>query len=406
MHINTDRLKKSLDTVNAINQTAEGGVTRLALSDEDKAGRELLKKWAEEADLVLRVDDLGNMYARRVGVEPHELPVCMGSHMDTQPNSGQYDGLLGVLAGLEVLRTLKDNNVITRYPIELINWTNEEGVRFVPALTGSGVIVGTFDTQWAYNLIDKDGKMFADELARIGYLGEKSNRLSKARAFLEVHVEQGPILETEGYPVGVVTDILGMTWLEITIYGQADHAGPSPMSTRHDPMFAAAAVIGEIREKIKAYGDPVVTTVGRISALPGSINIIPGEVTFTLDFRHFVADGLKEIQDEVMKILKKVCMQEGTSFNVKELWTIPPTHFNEKIVNTIEEAANALKIPNRRIISGAGHDAKYISEMVPTGMIFVRSLGGKSHCPQELSSTEDIGKATQVLLDTILKLAN
>jgi len=404
LHINAERLKASMDQINEIEVTEEGGMNRLALTDSDKQARDLLKKWMEEAGLEVRIDDMGTMYGRRPGTDPNALPVCLGSHMDTQPNGGKYDGLLGVMGPLEVIRSLNDNNVHTKHPIEVINWTNEEGARFEPPLLASGVVAGIFESDWVYGLKSPEGKTYLEELQRIGYQGDRNNRLKNAKALVEMHIEQGPVMEADNQGVGVVKGILGITWLEITIKGEADHAGPSPMSLRHDALMAASKAIVGIRERILRHGDPVVATVGRITTSTSTINIIPGTVTFTLDIRHKDSGALDDLETEVNEVLEQVCQEEGTSFKINRLWNNSPTHFDETVVNTIGEAAKSVGLPDYRIISGAGHDAKYIAEIIPAGMIFVRSMGGKSHCPEELSSWDDIALGTEVLYESVLRL--
>lgn len=405
MRINIDRFKKCMDQINDISTTLEGGVNRLALTDEDLKARELLKFWIKEEGMEFRFDDAGNMYGRLEGSDPGQAPVCVGSHLDTQPNGGKYDGTLGVLAGLEVIRTIKENNIKTKRPIELINWTNEEGARFKPPVTGSGLVAGFFDIEWVHNLRDENGIKFKDELVRIGYLGDRKNRLNNANSYLEMHIEQGPVLENLGYSTGLVTGILGIKWLDVIIYGMADHAGPSPMTLRRDALMTAANSIVKMREHVLSYGDPVVVTVGQISAFPGTTNIIPGMVKFTVDLRHYSDEGFKKLEKEVTEIINGVCKQEGTSSEINIMWSNPPTFFNENVLKIIEEAMNESALPIFRINSGAGHDANYISEIVPTGMLFVRSIGGKSHCPEEYSRLEDIEQAIQVLLKSVIKLS-
>jgi len=405
MLINVDRFKKTMEQVNEIAVTSEGGVNRLALTDEDLQARQLLKAWMDEEDMAFRFDDAGNMYGTLEGSDPDQPSVCVGSHLDTQPNGGKYDGALGVLSGLEVIRTIRENNITTRRSIELINWTNEEGARFEPPLIGSGLVAGIFEKDWVHNLQDRNGIRFKDELVRIGYLGDESNRLNNAHAYLEMHIEQGPVLEKEGFPTGLVTGILGIKWFDITITGQADHAGPSPMSSRCDALMSTANILMKLKEHILNYGDPIVVTVGQISASPGTTNIIPGQVKFTVDLRHYTEKGLENLEKEMIEIIDAVCSKEGTSYEIAKLWSNPPTKFDDNIINTVEEAFKESNVPVFKITSGAGHDAKYISDIIPTGMLFVKSIGGKSHCPEEHSTYEDMGQAIQVLLSSVLKLA-
>lgn len=402
--IDLERLRRTLEAVNSVAVTEEGGVNRVALTDADRAGRDLLADWMREIDLEVRTDDLGTMYGRREGTEPVP-PVAFGSHLDSVPNGGRFDGALGVLAGLEVMRVVHDQDIQTRHPLELVNFTNEEGVRFEPAMMASGVLAGQFAPEYVYSRKDRAGLTFSDELERIGYRGAAEHRLRDAAAFLELHVEQGPVLEAEDYPVGIVEGIQGITWMETTFTGQADHAGPTPMSLRQDAMVAAARLIASVQEMARRIGDPAVATVGRIEAQPGVINVIPGRVIVSVDVRHPDAESLAEMEAEVRRLTEEVAAAEQVKGAVEHIWTSPPTPFDPQVIGALDATAQEQNISYHRMVSGAGHDAKYMAEIVPTAMIFARSLGGKSHCPEEETDWADIQQAARLLLHTVLRLA-
>ncbi|MGI6552184.1 MAG: M20 family metallo-hydrolase [Bacillota bacterium] len=405
MQINVERLKNTMDVINGISVTSEGGIDRVALSDADKKARDMFKQWMMEEGLSVRIDDLGNMYGRRPGFDDNSPPICLGSHLDTQPNGGKFDGTLGVISALEIIRALNDHNIQTRYPIEIINWTNEEGARFQPALMGSGVIAGIFDQQQIYETKDAAGRKFIDELKRIDYLGQASNRLTDAKAYLELHIEQGPVLEQAGYGVGIVTGVSGSCWLKVTIKGTANHAGTCPMSMREDALVCAAKGIVEMREKIKSLDDSALITIGEINALPGVLNIIPEEAVFTVDLRCPDEKVLLSSEKMVFEILEKACGEERTTYNVEKIWYSSPLSFAEDIIMELEKASEALGIPALKLVSGANHDAKSMAKITPSGMVFVKSIGGRSHCPEELSEWKDIEAAANLLLKTIISLS-
>lgn len=404
VRINEERFKKRMDAINSIAVTAEGGMMRLALSDADKTARDLLKSWMEEAGMLLLVDDLGTMHGYLPGFDKEALPIGIGSHMDTQPNGGKYDGVYGVLAGLEAVCTLVDNGIVTNSPLAVINWTNEEGARFVPPMLASGTVVGNFDVGWVYDRKDKDGIKYVDELKRIGYMGSKTNRFERAKAYIEPHIEQGPVLNSQGYNLGIVTGALGITGLDVTIKGQANHAGTTPMSNRKDALMTAAQAMLEIRKSTIEYGDPAVITMGIISASPASKNIIPGEVYFSIDMRHDNDDDLTTLEQNAIEIIKSVCAENGMDSSIERYWRADPVHFDEGMVNAIETVVNRLNVNAKKVISGAGHDAVFISNMVPTGMLFVPSVNGMSHCPQEETRWEDLVSGVEALTDIILEI--
>ena len=405
LRVDGDRLNRSLQELAAIGATPGGGVTRLALTDEDRAGRDLLRQWMADAGLTVRIDDLGTMVGRRPGRQDNLPPVQIGSHIDTVRQGGRYDGALGVLGGLEVIRTLNDTGIATERPVELINWTNEEGVRFEPAMMASGVAAGHFSVEEVYRKTDRDGLKFGEELTRIGYRGEAASRPGPAAAYFELHIEQGPVLESRDAPVGTVEGILGITWIDITVSGHADHAGPSPLSLRHDALLAAARIVTAVREIAAEWGDPVVGTVGRFDVAPNMINVIPGKVTLSVDFRHPHERGLERMVAALEERCVRIATDTGTAIDLNRFWTIAPTAFDPTLIAAVDRATAALGLPPQRLWSGAGHDAKYVAEITPTAMIFVRSRGGLSHCEDEYSSPEDITAGANVLLSAVLKAA-
>lgn len=403
MRINADRLHESLRQLASIGATPGGGVTRLALSPEDRTARNLLRRWLDEAGLRVRIDDFGNMTARRAGTESGAA-VIMASHIDTVRRGGRYDGAYGVLAALEVMRTLNDLGVTTLRPLELVNWTNEEGVRFEPAMMASGAVAGRFTPAYVYDRTDRDGARFGDELERIGYKGDRKDRPGPAAAYLELHVEQGPVLEDAGVPVGVVEGIVGITWSEVVAGGRADHAGPSPMALRQDALVAAARLIAGV-DSIARSVEGAVGTVGRIAAEPNVINTIPGKVTMSVDLRHGDPATLATLFAGMERLAQEISTQTGVTMDVNRFWTSEPTPFAAEVVDAVQAAADELGLPTCRVWSGAGHDAKYMQEIVPSAMIFARSINGLSHCEQEYSTPEDLEAGANVLLRAALRLA-
>jgi N-carbamoyl-L-amino-acid hydrolase len=403
MRINADRLHESLRQLARIGATPGGGVTRLALSPEDRTARDLLRRWMEEAALRVRIDDLGNITGRRAGAQSGAA-VLMASHIDTVRRGGRYDGAYGVLAALEVMRTLNDSGVTTAKPLEMVNWTNEEGVRFEPAMTASGTVAGRFTPEYVYERTDAAGARFGDELERIGYKGDRRDRPGPIAAYLELHIEQGPVLEDAGTPVGVVEGIVGITWSEVTAEGHADHAGPSPMPLRRDALVAAARVISGVEEMAKTV-EGAVGTVGRIAAEPNVINTIPGKVTFSVDLRHSDPSTLDTLYASLERMGRDIAALTGVTIGVDRFWTSEPTPFATEVVEAVQAAADELEVPTRRVWSGAGHDAKYMQDVAPSAMIFARSINGLSHCEQEYSAPEDLEAGANVLLRAALRLA-
>ncbi|HEV2439894.1 MAG TPA: Zn-dependent hydrolase [bacterium] len=402
--INGDRLWSSLMTMAEIGKTPGGGVRRLALSDEDRAARDRLAEWLGAAGLTVRIDDLGNMYGRRGGAESGAAPVVFGSHLDTVPTGGRFDGVLGVMGALEVIRALDDAGIRTRAPLEMVNWTNEEGARFAPAMLASGVVSGRFTREEAYAARDAGGRSFGGELARIGYQGEAANRLRECAAYLELHVEQGPVLERAGRQVGVLEGIEGISWSRLEVTGRAAHAGPTPTADRRDALVAAAKLVLLARDAAE-HLEGVRTTIGRVEVSPNTVNVIPGRVEMTLDVRSRRDAGL----DETLRAADESCRAVEESDRVEarrtEFWRSPVTPFSPTVIAAVAGAAKGRGFSAARLWAGAGHDAKYMADRFPTGMIFVPSKDGLSHNEAEWTPPEDCARGAAVLLDAVLALA-
>ena len=404
MRIDRKRLEQSMEELGRIGATERGGLTRVALTDEDKRGRDLLVRWMREAELRVTVDQMGNIFGERAG-EPGQPPVMMGSHADSVPTGGKYDGQLGVLCALETIRVLNEHRVRTRHPVTLVIFTNEEGARFQPAMIASGVMAGKIALEDAYNTRDKDGLRLVDELERIGYLGSEPCVPRPIRAYLELHIEQGPFLEEEGRAVGVVEGIVAIAWSRVTIHGVQDHAGPTPMRIRHDALVAAAEVVSGVRAIARELGGELVTTVGNLVVTPNIPNAIPGRVALSIDMRDpsdAVLDRARAILD---RLVREACQREGVRYELDHYWRVPATPFAPDVVGAIERAARATGAGHRRILSGAGHDAQYMAAIGPTGMVFVPSRGGRSHCEEEFTPIDDIEHGANTLLGAALELA-
>ncbi|MYL19951.1 hydantoinase/carbamoylase family amidase [Halobacillus litoralis] len=401
--INEERLFRMLSKSSETGAIPGNGLRRLALSDQDQEMRNIYKEWCEEAGLKLRIDDLGNMYARREG-KNNLPPVVVGSHLDTQPAGGRFDGILGVLLALEVVQTLNDNGIETERPLEIVNFTNEEGVRFEPPMLGSGGIAGVFDQAYVYSRKDADGFSFLEELERIGYKGEEGNRLGDFHSFLELHIEQGPILEGEDKQIGVVEGVQGISWLEVTLKGEADHAGPTPMHLRKDALMAAAEIMNQLEKDIATTD--ITVTVGKISVSPNSVNCVPGEVHFTVDIRSANDKLRKQAFEGTKHTIRRVSEDREVRVEMTELWETEKIDFDSSITEVIENRATELGYSSKRMLSGAGHDAKYVNNLGPTAMIFVPSVNGKSHVPSELTLDRDIVSGANTLYHTVLTLSN
>jgi N-carbamoyl-L-amino-acid hydrolase len=404
MKIDRRRLEQSIEELGRIGQTPRGGLTRLALTDEDKRGRDWMVARMREAGLSVTVDQMGNIFGLRGG-EAALPPVIMGSHVDSVPTGGRYDGQLGVLCGLEVIRTLNDEQIRTRYPVTLAIFTNEEGARFQPAMIASGVMAGKIALEDAYNARDKDGIRLVDELERIGYLGAEPCVARPFRAYLELHIEQGPLLEEDALSVGVVEGIVAIAWSRLTIHGVQDHAGPTPMRIRHDALVAAAEVVAGVRRIASEIGGDLVTTVGNLVVTPNIVNAIPGRVTLSIDMRDPRDATLDRALGRLEPIVRDACEREGVRYELEHYWRVPYTPFDRDVVDAVERAATAAGARHRRIRSGAGHDAQYMAAIGPAGMVFVPSRDGRSHCEEEFTPIGDIDYGARTLLMAALDLA-
>jgi N-carbamoyl-L-amino-acid hydrolase len=389
-----------------IGGTPKGGVCRLALTDLDKQGRDLFVSWCEEAGCTVSVDKMGNIFARRAGTDDSLPPVVMGSHLDTQPTGGKFDGIYGVLSGLEVIRALNDNNIQTKHPIEASVWTNEEGSRFPPAMVASGVFAGVFDLEYGLSRADLDGKTMGEELKRIGYDGDLEMGNREFKAFFEAHIEQGPILEHEEKTIGVVTDAQGQRWYEVKFTGQESHAGPTPMSTRKDALVGAARLVDQVNKIGLANAPLACATVGLLQVFPNSRNVIPGEVFFTVDFRHPDDAVLSKMDAALREFAQTTAKELGLEMEFEEIWYSPPVPFNKSCVDSVREAAQASGYSHRDIVSGAGHDACYISRVAPTAMVFVPCENGISHNESENADPADLEAGCNVLIQAVLLQAN
>lgn len=400
--INGERLKNELERFADFGRTENNGVTRLSLSEEDRLARDYFRSCCEELGMTVKVDDMGCMYATLEGTEAAP-PIVMGSHLDSVKKGGRFDGVLGVVAGLEVVRTIVDNQIKPKIPITVVNFTNEEGARFEPSMMASGVISGKFEKTTMLQKVDVDGITFEKALQASGYAGDRENRLEEATAFLELHIEQGPILEKEAISIGVVECVVGMVCYEIEVTGESDHAGTTPMNMRKDALFAVNNLLNEIRSKLATLDNELVFTTGRLNVLPNIHTVIPNKVVFTLEARHKNPEIMRQVE-EIILALPNISLNEGCEIKTKKLWDRQTVWFDEKICSSLEQSAQTLGYSNKRMVSGAGHDAQFIASMVPTAMLFVPSINGKSHSEVELTTWEDCERGVNVLLDTVLTL--
>ena len=404
--INGERLLSRLSEMAQIGATPKGGVCRAALTDEDKAGRDLFIKWCQAAGCTVTIDKIGNIFAHRAGASDDQAAVMAGSHLDSQPTGGKFDGVYGVLAGLEVVETLNDAGISTQHAVEIVSWTNEEGARFAPGLTGSGVYAGVFDLETELLRSDRNGFILGEELRRIGYAGQAPIGGRRVKAAIEIHIEQGPVLEAEGTAIGVVSGIQGLRWYDLIFEGQEAHAGTTPMGKRHDPVAGAVRAMQRIYALVDRLAPQGRATFGDIKVEPGSRNTVPGRFTATLDFRHPEASVLEAADREIRSIVESECQAAGLEGRVEEIWYMPPVSFAPECVEAIMRSVNDLGYSALEMISGAGHDALYLSQIIPTGMIFVPSENGLSHNELENTKPEDLICGANVLLHTILNLAD
>ncbi|AAY92945.1 Zn-dependent hydrolase [Pseudomonas protegens] len=403
--INRERLWQSLMDLARLGATAKGGVCRLALTDLDRQARDLFVRWCEEAGCSVSVDGIGNIFARRAGRDPTRAPVMTGSHIDTQPTGGKFDGCYGVMAGLEVIRTLNDLGLETQAPIEVVVWTNEEGSRFPPCMMGSGVFAGKFDLADTLAKQDEQGLSVGAELQRIGYAGPRAVFGHPVGAYFEAHIEQGPVLEDRQTTIGVVMGCLGQKWFDLTLGGVEAHAGPTPMHLRKDALVGAAQVVSAVNRIAHAHQPHACGTVGCLSLHPGSRNVIPGQVQMTLDLRHLHADRLQAMVDEVRQVIEDSCRQHGLSFELTATADFPPLDFDPACVAAVRQGAEHLGLSHMDIVSGAGHDAIFIAELGPAGMIFVPCEGGISHNEIENAAPQDLADGCAVLLRAMVNAA-
>jgi beta-ureidopropionase / N-carbamoyl-L-amino-acid hydrolase len=406
--VNGERLWASLMELAQIGATEKGGVCRLAASDLDGKARRLFIRWCEEAGCSVTVDRIGNIFARRPGRNPELPPVMAGSHLDTQPTGGKFDGAYGVMAGLEVVRSLNDLGYETEAPIEIVAWTNEEGSRFSPAMVGSGAFTGVFALETALATRDNNAAelTLGSELARIGFAGSMPVGGRQVRAYFEAHIEQGPILEAAGLPVGIVTGAQGQRWYEITVLGQEAHAGPTPMPRRRDALVGAARMIDAVNRIGHAHAPYACATVGFVQVSPNSRNTIPGRVFLTVDFRHPEDAVLTAMDRELRDACAAAGATQSLDVAVEEFWYFPPTPFDPILVGAVREAAAAQGYQHQDIVSGAGHDAVYMARMAPSAMIFVPCVGGISHNEIEDAKPEDLTAGCNVLLNALLDSAD
>ncbi|MEO3432921.1 Zn-dependent hydrolase [Inquilinus sp. CAU 1745] len=405
LRINEQRLWDTLMETAEFGKTAKGGIKRLTVSDLDRKVRDWFVARCEEAGCTVTVDDMGNIYAVRPGKDNSLPPIACGSHLDTQPTGGKYDGVLGVLSGLELVRTLNEAGVETQAPIMVVNWTNEEGSRFAPAMLASGVYAGAIDKQEAYALTDKDGLKFGEELERIGYKGDEPCGERQFGAFFEVHIEQGPILEAEDKVIGVVAHAQGQRWYDCTIVGRESHAGSTPMKLRRDALAAAARIILAVQEIALSKAPYGVGTVGVLTIGEPSRNVIPGTVTFTAEFRHPDDSTLEEMDKALREAVAEAAKAQDVEVDLKDIWHYPAVRFDKSCIDAVQSATDHLGYSNREMVSGAGHDACYVNRKAPTSMIFIPCKDGISHNEIESAEFDHCAAGANVLLHAVLAKA-
>ncbi|RVC58576.1 MAG: Zn-dependent hydrolase [Mesorhizobium sp.] len=405
LRINSDRLWDSIMEMAKIGPGVAGGNNRQTVTDEDGEGRHLFKRWCEAAGLEMGLDEMGTMFARREGTDPSLPPVYVGSHLDTQPTGGKYDGVLGVLGGLEVVRSLNDLGIKTKHPIVVTNWTNEEGARFAPAMMASGVFAGVLDQADVYEHVDKDGKKFGEELERIGWKGAEKVGERKIHAFFELHIEQGPILEDEGIDIGVVTHGQGLKWLQVTLTGKEAHTGSTPMPKRRNAGLGMARVIELVHEIAMDYQPDAVGAVGHMQAYPNSRNIIAGRTVFTIDIRSPEKEVLDAMDARVREGIDTICDALDIKYQIEQVGHFDPVTFDKNCVKAIRDAAERLGYTHRNIVSGAGHDACWINRVAPTAMVMCPCVDGLSHNEAEEISKEWAGAGADVLFHAVVETA-
>ncbi|TMV92615.1 Zn-dependent hydrolase [Thioclava sp. BHET1] len=405
LRINPDRLWDSLMEMAKIGPGVAGGNNRQTLTDADAEGRALFQSWCEAAGMTMGVDTMGNMFATRAGEDPDALPVYMGSHLDTQPTGGKYDGVLGVLGALEAVRSMNDLGIKTKHPIVVTNWTNEEGTRFAPAMLASGVFAGVHTQDWAYGKTDAEGKTFGDELKRIGWVGDETVGARKMHAMFELHIEQGPILEAEGKDIGVVTHGQGLSWTQVTITGKDSHTGSTPMPMRKNAGLGMARVLDLVDEIAWSHKPDAVGAAGHIDVYPNSRNVIPGKVVFTVDFRSPDLAVIEDMEARLKTGAREICDEMGLSVEFEKSGGFDPVTFDPACVSAVRNAAERLGYSHRDIISGAGHDACWINQVAPTAMIMCPCVDGLSHNEAEEISKDWAAAGTDVLFHAALETA-
>jgi N-carbamoyl-L-amino-acid hydrolase len=405
IRVDGQRLWDALMELAQIGATPKGGVKRLALTDLDRQGRDLVVGWARAAGLAITVDQIGNVFMRREGTNPALPPVVTGSHIDTQPTGGKFDGNYGVLAGLEVIRTLNDHDIQTEAPIEVAFWTNEEGSRFVPVMMGSGVFCGAFSLETAYAAKDVDGLTVRDELARIGYLGEQVPGEHPIGAYFETHIEQGPVLEDADKVIGVVPAVMGLSWYDCVVTGMEAHAGPTPMGLRKDALQVATVIMQEVVAIANRYPPYGRGTVGMVQVFPNSRNVIPGEVKFSIDLRNVNDALLNTMHEEMLAFIDKTSRSSGLAIAIDRVSYYPPCPFHPDCVDAVRAATAALGYSTMDVVSGAGHDAIYAARLAPSGMIFVPCKDGISHNEIEDARPDHLEAGCNVLLLAMLERA-
>ena len=403
--INGDRLWETIMEMAKIGPGVAGGNNRQTLTDDDAKGRDLFKAWCEKEGLAMGLDTMGNMFARREGTDPNALPVMVGSHLDTQPTGGKYDGVLGVLGGLEIIRTLNDLDIKTKHPIEIVNWTNEEGTRFAPPMLSSGVFASMHTEEWAYNREDSEGKKFGDELKRIGWRGEEPVGERKLHAFYELHIEQGPILEDENVDIGVVTHGQGLNWLQVTLVGKESHTGSTPMPKRVNAGLGMARITQLVDEIALSHAPHAVGAIGHIDVYPNSRNIIPGKVVFTVDFRHPNKEVIQDMEDRMRKGAADIAEKIGLTMDIEKVGNFDPVEFDKDCVEKVRDAAKTLGYSHMNIVSGAGHDACWINRVAPTAMIMCPCVDGLSHNEAEEITKEWSTAGADVLFHAVVNTA-
>ncbi len=403
IHVNGSRLWETIIETGKIGATPAGGITRLTLTDLDREVRDWFVHACRAVGCTITVDEAGSIFARRPGRDNSRDPIAVGSHLDTQPLGGRFDGIAGVLSGLEILRTLEEHGYITEAPLEIIDWTNEEGSRFAPAMLASGAFANVYTLESVYNTRDREGRTFREELERIGYLGEVAVGNHGLAGYFELHIEQGPILESEGKTIGVVTGAQGQLWYEVSVAGRANHAGSTPMRLRKDAMLACARITDGLNRIALGHGPDGMSTVGLVEVTPNSRNVIPGQTFFTIDLRHPHGQELLAMGEEADELVRQTAEDTRTDISLQNVLKMMPMRFDETCVSVVRDSAQKLGHSHREMVSGPGHDALYVARVAPTAMIFVPCLDGISHNEAESVNPEQLTAGADVLLHAVLE---